>query len=1704
MGTETSSLTLDAEGNFSVDVKAGVYGLTVMLSDGTYRSINELEIAQDYGAPEELLTLSYNVGKILVGLRDVSGALNVNFDGTIDTVPTAQNHVVFSNFSAEEFAVKTTAQFVGGTEGDPGLGFAIRNSDTNLELVLMRDKIRINGTGFDWNKDRIDIPHGLSGLWEKGGNAFEYTLYKSADAFLMYARIIGVDAEPVRVARITATQVYIYKTDSHHNLSSLATSVINNILASENTAEFYSSVNIAGGATLEVTYNDYGYKTSGIGNTVTVPETVDGGTITSSVTDFTDGATVVIAATPDNGKRVKDFLVKVNDGSFVAVEESGIQGNFTGNVNDGYSFNFVADKAYSYEFKVEFEEGIVRNDYIGKVTDLDDDAPIAGATVVAYDVVEGVRGNAFAETTTGEDGTFTIKLGATTYELEYSKGNYYTYSAQIVMGETATDESDTPVELKKMTVGGTVTLGDRVFTSNTEKIIPAYDYETDKETASTKRTAGPGDQPFMFTVTGQDAVIKYTVRLDDMASTDASKEFWPGVGIDIYNASGANKTFKLIRDGVTGSNTTSNYYAVYNVADQDYNVDVTGEKGTITVDVMFVKQGDKVHAFSKLPEGEKYSLVYSFQIWDEAFLNTELAFGIRLSCNGSAICWADYSNISIDTSEAAVTQAMEGYTVSPFDFGTYDGARNQAAVLPMEEGNYKITGNNVTRAMSSQQKYGDFIVSATFVNEKYDLDGKLNEGSEAWNSLGFVIGTDEVNNILLAEAGKGLRAWYKWNNEFTKKEGDLAGMALDNKIIDVYTANGGKSNYAIGATNVFTLIRKGSTIYMIRDGIYLAKIAAEDGEVNFYYADGTKATDYGFRVADASLNLKQIFLNVLTAPEVMLGVGGHGDSLMYAGVENYSVTSEGVDEAVAALEDGMKNAITVSESEFGTASVTVDGGEYVSGTTITAGKPVTVTFTPQSEHMVSDVKLSIDGAEAVSILSELQAGAGYVRTYTFTPLQKKTYEFTVVYEEVPSTVNYSAKVLDFDDRVTPLAGITVTAKKDGLVAGSATTGDGGVYTIEGLMSGTYDFVFSANNYYERTVTGIEITADEGNDGTTITGEDTTVKAMVVGGSTTLTNGTTVSANRNGLNIVFDYESGNLTASTVEGSNTGAQLDGRVLTFTGIKDEYAMAKFTYTNYGGGTEGDPGIGIAFNDGTNEVCLVFRQDGARLTAPAWVSTIGMGLNSGYRINNTGSYDLMIVRAADTYYMFSKPAASPNWEMIYSATESELRALDEKMTDTQAKLTGEAGLFIRMTVGPALSINAQFSNFETAEGEEAINAIIGSHTITVNDVANAEIVLTGDGVTSEAGEGKTVYTVPLGKTVQVNVNCNEGYEVSDMLINDFSLGVQNSYIITKLGSDITLQASVAAIKTFTVTGNMTSSLNGFDTKEGNTIIFTRDNGMLYTGEVVKGDGTMTYSVNLPEGNYNKVTYLNYYSSEVISVSDSTAVDVEFTSYGYNAVTNGGLVVQEDGSLLTNINQGRTQETAMSDITFIPSSQVLTFGYTVTGITESGNSGNKTFIMPGMFVTDNTNFMRVVNKDAGDVLCFMARDDYTSRMEVQDGNAWEPFGIPTGYYTFSKPDYRLTVKFVLSDYNLQMYVKIGTEDQWRTVFGADNAFNIYNRYETGTAINKNPGTDYINTLYSTDRECKFGISMRRDIVENKEVNVAQFSDIWYTIEDKA
>ena len=159
---------------------------------------------------------------------------------------------------------------------------------------------------------------------------------------------------------------------------------------------------------------------------------------------------------------------------------------------------------------------------------------------------------------------------------------------------------------------------------------------------------------------------------------------------------------------------------------------------------------------------------------------------------------------------------------------------------------------------------------------------------------------------------------------------------------------------------------------------------------------------------------------------------------------------------------------------------------------------------------------------------------------------------------------------------------------------------------------------------------------------------------------------------------------------------------------------------------------------------------------------------------------------------------------------------------------------------------------------------------------------------------------------------------------------------------------------------------------------------------------------------------------------------------------------------------------------------------------------------MPGMFVMDQYgNVMRIALVEAGDQLMLMAKDDYNSRMFFQHPEPWKPFGAPTGYYTFDKENYKLTMKIVVDGHKIEMYAKIANETNWRTVYGADSQYDVEARYMNNTCQLGGAGSSYVDTLYGVNEDCRFGISMRRDKADDDK-NIAKFSNIWYTIEDRA
>lgn len=1257
VGTDIQPVEVGSDGSFTVDVKKGVYSFVVRESSGREVSVNELNIQpEDWN---DALTYSYDFGTIKVGLPSVSG-LNVNLDGTINTVSDNELTVNFTNFSADKYAVKVRARFDGGTEGDPGLGFKINNGDSQLQLVLMRSVIRINGSGFDWGSDRIDIPHGISNIWEKEGHEFEFMIIRSANGFLLFKQVIGMDSDPVAIARVTAGKAEILSSGAVYNLSSKATSLINTVLSGANTVGFYSSVNIVGGATLDATYSNYGYKTEGFNGTVTLPESLTGGVISAEVAgkpvengEVMIGSEVTVKVTPDNGKKISAFNVKVNDGSFEAVTGAAF-GTLKGNVNDGYEFTFtVMNAGDTYEFQVEFAEGVAKVEVTGSVADMDSSAPVEGVHVTAYLVEEGVRGDAFAEADTDESGAYTLNLGAGDYELDFSAKDYYTRTVKgVTVGDQPVENAE-PTELKSYTVGGSVTVGGRVIESSPGKIINAYNYETGAETAATSRGANVGDGHFVFSgVTSENALIKYTITLDAMTGQTGT-EFWPGVGINIYNST-KEINFKLIRDGVTGTNVNGNMYGIEGATD------VSGQNGTVTVDVMFAKYGDAVYAFSR-PHGEaEYKFVYKFVIFDSAFIGTELAYGIRLSVNPASICWVDYSDMSISTEagdiEAAIADVKD---VTSFDIGIDGGNKVQSGVVWAGGSDYQFIGNNRTRALDSSKTYGDFIVSADFITEKYDTNGKIDEGSEPWHNLGFAIGTDAGTSFLFGQAGKGIRIWYNWDNEFSKP-GSLPALAQDKNIVDPYMAQGGKSNYAMGATVNFKLIRKDATIYMVRDGVYLARITLEDDQVKLYYADGTLAEGYSFTGETAKI--EGIFKTILQSDQVMLGLGGQGNSVVESGASNYTVTAEGVDDAIAAIEAGMKNEITVDPAENGTSSITVGGGAYEAGA-VTAGKDVTVTFTPSyaedgDKYMVESLYLIVNGDEEgkSDVTGQLTVGANQVATYSFKPAQGKSYRFQAVYAKMGAIGALTGSVTSLDDSAA-LSGVTVEAYNaaDTLV-GSAVTIEDGSFKIEGIISGEYTLKASKENYFARSAA---YSATIETEGESVAVQDAIqLKFMATGGSVTVGD-VKLTSDLTGINTTYDYDTDTLWVGTPRNEKG---KDQRPHMFTDFVSKDAAIDFTvkFDAMEGVSEVEwwPGISVKAYNGVSTSEFRFLRFGAFENG----QNIGTGPNDNKgdswglgQVNLTGEYgaksvDLRVVKKGNRAYIFSKDAAVEKYSLVYT----------------------------------------------------------------------------------------------------------------------------------------------------------------------------------------------------------------------------------------------------------------------------------------------------------------------------------------------------------------------------------------------------------------------------------------------------------------------
>ena len=707
--------------------------------------------------------------------------------------------------------------------------------------------------------------------------------------------------------------------------------------------------------------------------------------------------------------------------------------------------------------------------------------------------------------------------------------------------------------------------------------------------------------------------------------------------------------------------------------------------------------------------------------------------------------------------------------------------------------------------------------------------------------------------------------------------------------------------------------------------------------------------------------------------------------------------------------------------------------------------------------------------------------------YEFTGAYDTDYAFRTTFA-VANTVG--GKVKDSADAA--IEGATVTLVSDA-ISYSATSDANGDYTFAAVAAGTYALKVTSGKHYARVYeNAVTVTA-----GDPITAPVAELDESVFGGDVTFTNGTTVKFSSD-LAVNYDYGAKTLSVSTVSGKNTNI-LERQDALFTGIKDAYSVVKFTVENKGGGTEADPGMGVRYVDANdNKFMFLTRLTGVRIGEPAWVSNAGLGLTpGGFSFANKGKYDIMFVRANDTYYMIAKENSATEYGLMYVSTVATRTA---QGIDNAKMPSGEARVSLGFTIGSNLTVNYVFTNFEAYEGEEEVNKIIGkTHTVTIVGAENADITVTGG---TASAENANVYTVAFGADVTIAATAKEGYEiagVTDDLGKNYGIG-EVKY--PRLMNDRTITYTVQAVVNKTITGALTGATvpTGMDGAGSTYVVFTKDNGNNYFGKVTIGeDNAMTYTASLPAGNYTKATWMNNVYDTAITVTEDGTQDIAFTGkYGYTTVTGDGLVLQEDGSLKRRAVTS-THESALSGITFKPATQKLTFSYTLTNMPDKGTG----WPMAGMFVKDSSNnMMRVLLVSAGDQLMLTATHDYESRIFFQTENPWDIFGKPPGYYTYEKggANYKLTMKVVIDGHKLEMYAKTGTGTNWITIYGADNKFDVDARFTSGTCTG-GAGTNYIDTLFDVNKDCSFGVSFRNDTTDK---NMGIYSNIWYTIEDRA
>lgn len=377
---------------------------------------------------------------------------------------------------------------------------------------------------------------------------------------------------------------------------------------------------------------------------------------------------------------------------------------------------------------------------------------------------------------------------------------------------------------------------------------------------------------------------------------------------------------------------------------------------------------------------------------------------------------------------------------------------------------------------------------------------------------------------------------------------------------------------------------------------------------------------------------------------------------------------------------------------------------------------------------------------------------------------------------------------------------------------------------------------------------------------------------------------------------------------------------------------------------------------------------------------------------------------------------------------------------------------------------------------------------------------------------------------------------DVSAAMKKQYGYGIeslkQNGVAVTEVQNN---QAYTAEVKKATVSGTLTSDIATFATATGaNKMVFVRENGEKIVADVTKANGSLTYSATLPEGKYARASYVNF-ASESFTVTgegeeNTQALNVAFTTannYVDQSLVSGySANLLADGSVQAKPIAGTNSYVQIPDITFTPNKQTLTLGYSLTGMNVLGvHVNNRTATSVWNAAVGFCIGEAADETKGGGYNLFAANSaacpSPATRMAPGGSQIVDRAGITTISsklvatwsegkllnWNSGNVNQVWDFQWVISGYNVNLYVKMHQGNQWITVFENRNLYAIYNGevdIETADTNAAAKNETYLNALYNPANECNFGVTIRRTASGPSTENVCKVSNVWYNLSNNA